>query len=241
MLHVCFDDSDTLSSNEPYVSFAGWIADIDSWHAFQREWRCHINGRRIRSLHLHEYMRTHQLGDKDTGQFLLESAQIINKHVFAGIACAVDCNAFHAVKQIEQDYRDPKRFCFQALIELLLHTFIEIEEQYGLGRGFPFGILFDDHEKYSMECYRLFKYVQKRNPEWRERIGSIAFANDELYLPLQAADFLAWICSKRYREPDNHAWDGIDATLRAQRRCPNAFYGQAELTELAKKVTLSKS
>jgi Protein of unknown function (DUF3800) len=55
------------------------------------------------------------------------------------------------------------------------------------------GIICDDEEKYAVQCYKLFTKARRENRGLRKMLTSLCFGDDEHFLQLQAADFLAYI------------------------------------------------
>ena len=45
-----------------------------------------------------------------------------------------------------------------------------------------------------MNCYRLYGRVRTINPELKRKMVAITFADDDVFVPLQAADLLASLC-----------------------------------------------
>jgi hypothetical protein len=60
-------------------------------------------------------------------------------------------------------------------------------------------LTFDEDETYSIKCYKLVSRLRKLRPEVQEMIISVGFADDEWYSPLQAADILANLSNRYWR------------------------------------------
>jgi hypothetical protein len=239
MLHVCLDDNETLRSEEPTIAFAGLISDIGSWHSFQGEWKKFLRRSEIPHLHTKDLMRPFPYFEKydspETKLRLLEdAAAIIQKYCLAAIACAVDRSAFASVQKVREKYSNPKFFCFQGTIKCLVDSLMELDRLEGIGETHPAGLIFDDSEEYSVECYKLLSKTKFRNQEWRKRIGSICFVDDELYVSLQAADMFAWLCAKRFH--GNHDHDSVWEILTRNRLCFDALYDRSSLEKLARVI-----
>lgn len=52
-------------------------------------------------------------------------------------------------------------------------------------------LICDDDEGTALNCYRLYRRIKKVLPDLRPKLVSLAFADDEVFVPLQAADFLS--------------------------------------------------
>ena len=56
----------------------------------------------------------------------------------------------------------------------------------------PFMLYCDDATKYSNTVLNLYHDLKVTNPDFRKRCGAIAFAEDEMFAPVQAADMFAY-------------------------------------------------
>jgi hypothetical protein len=232
MLHVCLDDSGSLDTET--ICFAGWISSADYWTLFQTDWNAFLSQSGIPYLHTADFM--HQ-GGADKLSILEKAAGVIHSHVFAGVACAVDCAAFRASQKVSQQYgNNAKLFCFQTTVKLLIESLVSLEKTMGLGKIPPMGLLFDDSEEYAMQCYKLLNKVKVRNPEWRDRIGSICFVKDEVYVPLQAADVLAWLTHQKLKSGYAGQYDYLVGKMREGRDFLSHFYDAETLRELEEKI-----
>jgi hypothetical protein len=57
-----------------------------------------------------------------------------------------------------------------------------------------FSLVCDDDKQTAMNCYRLYGRVRTINPELKRKMVAITFADDDVFVPLQAADLLASLC-----------------------------------------------
>jgi len=64
-------------------------------------------------------------------------------------------------------------------------------------------LTFDEDEEYSIRCYKLISRLRKDKPEVKSLIVSISFAADDYFPPLQAADVLANLTNKYWRDRMN--------------------------------------
>jgi len=58
-------------------------------------------------------------------------------------------------------------------------------------------ITFDDDEEFAIDCYRIISRLRRDNSDLRHLIAGVAFANDLIFTPLQAADILAHLTRER--------------------------------------------
>lgn len=136
---------------------------------------------------------------------LKEAIAIIKSTLFAGFGVAVDVKYLKSMSlEARKRIGDPQLLCFQKVIRMVIESLARegVEE--------PIAAIFDDSEDYGVRCYRIISQLRRENPAVKKYIGSVSFADDEMYLPLQAADILAYETAKElkqkslgYRSRDN--------------------------------------
>jgi len=210
-LHICLDEGGKPQG--PCVSYCGWVADTPRRKTFEQEWRLYLKERRICFIHMAELMGRDDKPYQDrmlTRQERLDVAthalKIANQHAFGAFIAAVDCAAFTRLSQEAKRKcgTDAHVFCFQQCMRLVVKMLENIRVHYGFAEGWGKGsvFVFDDNHEYAVECYRLLSNAREQHPLWRKWVGSVCFADDEIYTPLQAADMLAWLARQIVKGPD---------------------------------------
>lgn len=193
MLEVCCDDSGTHGG--PYCFVAGFLAHADRWADFSDKWRGllqhYLNGRPLRMASANRL--------KDPGyvpvQGLMEFAECIIEHVDFEVSAVLP--EYYA-QQIQERYGvdfDCYRTCFLGVLETVANDYRVRDLREPLewtfdhqGRTNP-----DEESKLELSLHRAFADVRAGAPEELHYLfASLAFKDDKFWLPLQAADFLAW-------------------------------------------------
>jgi len=81
---------------------------------------------------------------------------------------------------------NPEIFLFHRLLKKVIFVL----NQWGYKE--PISLTMDWEEGYAIRCLRALSNLLKHRAEIRQLIGSIGFADDEIFYPLQAADILAY-------------------------------------------------
>jgi hypothetical protein len=176
ILHACLDESGKFKDSE-YVSFCGYISDVERWETFSREWDDLRTKRGVPPIHTASV--------KDIA-LLLEFAEIIQKYALRAIGVAVDVNAF-----ISRSEKFKKRFHKGDPHFLTFYTVICSIEKLMNDDPATVSLICDDEEGQAIQCYKLLTSLKSQYPSVRKRFPSICFVDDESYPPLQAADMLA--------------------------------------------------
>jgi hypothetical protein len=199
ILHLCLDESGKFRDSD-YVSFCGYVSYAHDWEAFSQDWMSALLSEGLSVLHTTDAYRFN--GDEwkakkaawgtdaeaERDALLLRFAAIVNKHAGPCVGAAVDAAHY---RKMASDFRkrltNPHYLGFEQVVR----------EVVGLsnvaGQQHTIGLIVDDEEEYSIECYRLLTKLKLRNPDMRNRLTSLCFANDNTYPPLQAADLLAHV------------------------------------------------
>lgn len=221
-MQICLDESG--KPNTPCVSFCGWVADTPRWRAFEQEWRVFLRERHIRSIHTSKLMgredepyQNVKLTREERLKIVSEGFGLVNKHSLGAIHVAVDCDAFRLLSSESRKTcgGDCHVMCFEQCVRLTIKVMEAIRAKFGFGEDWGKGatFVFDDNPEYAVECYNLVQRAKERHPLWRKWIGSICFADDEIYTPLQAADMLAWTVRHLVKKPDpsRETWQHLTA------------------------------
>jgi hypothetical protein len=222
VVQICLDESGKPKG--PCVSFCGWVADTPRWRAFEQEWRVFLREKQIRSVHMAELMgrddepyQNMSLTREDRLKIVSEGFELVNKHSLGAIHVAVDCQAFKLMSKESQRKcgNDCHVMCFEQCVRLTIKVLEAIRTKFSFGEGWGQGatFVFDDNPEYAVECYNLVRNAKEQHPLWRKWIGSICFADDEIYTPLQAADMLAWIVRHLVKKPNpsRQTWQYLTA------------------------------
>ncbi len=213
VMHAFFDESSGKGS-KGFVCMTGFISDEARWNAFTSDWVALLDRHGLRDVGLHTkdfmaakiapYDRFESIGWHGRAELLRQFISIVRRDVLFGISIGVDSEPF---KRLCKPFRarirgadDPYQFCFVRILKRLVLA----AEQRGFNRHIA--LMVDDNEQQSMAYYQHYRRIGQNHPDLRRRICYIAFGDDRVNLPLQAADMLAWITSQEMRK-ENPDWE----------------------------------
>ncbi|MFN3313574.1 MAG: DUF3800 domain-containing protein [Hyphomonas sp.] len=212
VLQACFDDSGS-SPDEPVMVLAGYIADAENWLTFSDAWKaCLDEHPRLEYLKMSEAMGlrgqfARQRGwTADTRNYRLEKlAAIIRTHVSHQVCASL----------VHRDFQDTLRELpavgyrtlanehpYNVLWYKLVSELILIGPEMKLET--PIDFIFDQQLGHQEETGRTWDMVSVQlgsSPPWSKLVGSRPkFLDEKEFLPLQAADMLAWL-NRRALDP----------------------------------------
>jgi hypothetical protein len=221
MLHGCFDERGKFADSE-FICLTGLISNVPGLRSLSEQWVLALRRHGLTSMHTKDFMRpapyqNTKYEKSKKIEILSELMGLIHTHTFSAWVVSLDCAAYRNLKPHERQMlgdNDPHLFIFFESMKAFIATLDEAQWTR------PVAITIDDEEKYSIECYKLIKRVKSYRPEWRSRPGGICFLDDDNYQPLQAADLIAWVAGRQYREAeDREIWAALlDACLKDRGR-----------------------
>jgi hypothetical protein len=200
-LEAYIDDSGT--GNPPVYLLGGFIARAESWAVFKEEWRDALNrptlqpdGRLLR-LDYFKMKEAHHLHEQFSGwdgavanEKVVELVGIVKRHAFSGIFTGVMHDDYNEVVSANSDwpFKGPYFFTYNCLMTATL-KFLNRE-----GIDEPVDFIFDEQHWQSKLVQRAYDtFIETASPELKKRLGNRPIhRNDIDFVPLQAADLLAW-------------------------------------------------
>ena len=194
-----FIDDSGSGGDSPWFVLAGYIGSIVNWDAFDGEWQSVLDQHpKI------EYFKSAE-AESLRGEFSGFTAPQRNARVDALIRViqARASQAIHVrVKQknyirivkangIPPAWDDAYYFLFPAV----LSAFVGMEK-YG-GSGDPIEFIFDSNERVEKPSRTLYGQLANA-PLFAGRIANVNYRDEKKFLPLQAADLLAWQARRRF-------------------------------------------
>lgn len=193
----CFFD-DSGKEGDPgnrIVAIAGYLAAGETrWNIFGEGWRHQLLSHGLRWLHMTDLM-----ADKGEYAFLKDNwpkkkelldefIEVIKVSQLIGFGVAVDADAWRKVpKDVTRVEGDAQQFCFLRIMRLIVER---------MKRSCPndyVAVHFDCDKGFSPSRFQRFIGVRERDPEGAGRyLQTFTIAEPRIYLPLQAADLLAW-------------------------------------------------
>jgi hypothetical protein len=189
----CFFD-DSGKENDPshrFVCIAGYMAHDTFWWPFQPAWRHLLTRHGLPYVHLREFIEM----AKDKGwdrrkqdAVLGEFIEVIKQHRLIGFGVAVDVTAWNAIPKDRRNRfsASVQEFCCMRLLRRIIDRLHEAQELE------PIAVVFDRDFQYARPRLKLLEDIHKHDPRVGPRIASVNFSDSKRYIPLQAADLLAW-------------------------------------------------
>jgi hypothetical protein len=220
MLKAYIDDSNMKQG--PVAVLAGWVGTADMWGAFSEDW-----DKALRMSPRIEYFKWVEAANFN-GQFNGMSEQsrdeklrllvsMIADHEPLGIGCAMPVDLHKSVfgENPDRFVRTPYFMCFYSIVTQLLGY---------LGTHGPaekVDFIFDIQPGEMESAIGSWEHLKKVAPaNTKGLIGNVSFNDDQLVMPLQAADLTAgWtreLCEDVYRDlpPRSPPWGRISDNLR---------------------------
>ncbi len=188
-----FDESGKFKDHE-VISFCGLCSPISRVQQFEEEWKRLLRSCELESLTMKRALRrTRRLSpyiDKQSAEERSETlkpfALCIRKHFEIGVAIAVDVQAYERLSAIAKrkvgGSDDPFYFAFFCGIMAPTKRIREEDK---------ISIICDDDEETALPCYKAYRRAKKVEPILRNRLVALTFANDDDFVPLQAADMFS--------------------------------------------------
>lgn len=187
-----FDESGTHPGSE-YVVVAGFVANEPAWLEFSAEWQVALDSYDLEFFHMSDF--ENRQGpyrfwcEDERKERLNQLLDIIHKHVFQSIGCIVLKKSFDSIMSPQariicgDAYGLASLACFRNLGDTAKNPKIDGVMDYIMERG-------------AMGSTALLHIWREgaKDPKWMEnnRIHSLDFRDKRAFLPLQAADILAY-------------------------------------------------
>jgi hypothetical protein len=202
IIYGYFDESGK-HKDHPVVTFSGVCATEFKIPAFNDAWRSLLRQYGLKSLHMKEASRlSRKVGPRmPQGQTASERidalkpfADCINEHLELGLIEAWDVKGFNALSEEARrklgSPDDPYYLAFvRAVTELV--EYVQGDDRIAL--------VCDDDTDTAWDCYRHYRGIKRADPDVRIKTVSLAFADDESFPALQAADLVAYLSRREAR------------------------------------------
>ena len=191
-----FDDSGKESDlDNRIVCISGYLAVDQMWNMFNEGWRHRLLRYGVSWLHMKDFMHDQgeysQLGLKDDWPkkraIIEDFIYVIRASNLIGFGVAVDANTWRTIpKSVTQEYGTAQEFCFQRIMRMVAER-VKISAPRDV-----VAITFDCDINFTPARFKRFLAVRQQNPSANEIFQSFSISEPKVFLPLQAADLLAW-------------------------------------------------
>jgi hypothetical protein len=178
-----FDESGK-HAQQKVVSFCGFLSSAPAWEKFRSEWEWLLRKYRKPYLHLSKEKLASTLTEM---QMYRDFIRVITDNIEHGFALAVDVAGFKGMPRPVQIRMgdDPHYLAFS-------HVLVNIVKYASVMHDPTVDIICDDDPEKACVTYQMYRRIQQKDSTNRKVFKSIAFADDEYYPQLQAADLFSW-------------------------------------------------
>jgi hypothetical protein len=195
--YAFFDESGKWKDKD-FICLCGYLSGASAWGKYTDEWTALLREKGFASIHFTKFFYECKRRGLDATQvtaIIEEFIDIIRKRIWLGFAIGFDAKHYrrmpsHARKAIG----DPAMLCLQRLMKQIRERF------HTIGYEGRIAITLDEDEEYVDKTYRTIQRLRRHDKVLGRLIGSVAFADDEFIVPLQAADIVANLTSKWFRD-----------------------------------------
>ncbi len=199
-------DPTGLQQGSEVAIVTGWVADKSVWdNDFETQW-CGVLGQY--QVHvpfrMSDFMDRingpknptwpyHEWSDDKRNAFIMELIPIARDNAWFGVGGAVNVRDYdeYLPDWVKDDAQHPYTFCFQLFFNLLL-PILEEDPEPPLKPGEQVAFFFDRQKQFEKRGKLAFDRVKSLR-DTEDRMGAIAFVDKRHYIPLQAADLLAYL------------------------------------------------
>jgi hypothetical protein len=202
MLVSCFCDESGKLQNTPTSAFAAVAGWENQFQEFEREWKRKLRGSGLDCLTMKEALnhrrplshRQPALGLENRITALMPFVECIRRHLEMVVGVGVDSDSFRSMPDNLRDSlpKDPNLLGFiLVLFEVL--QYVDADDS--------LHIVTDDEERLAVPMFKLYRAAKRSYVDVRRKLAGVAFADDEIFVPLQAADMVSSLIR---REVDLH-------------------------------------
>jgi len=199
MLQAFIDDSRTGSVHTKHGIFvlAGYMASVPQWLRFNKEWQAVLDLAPKWAAFKMSQARHHYgaLTDERLEQF----HRVIEGNVQAAVRASVDLDAYYRFFGEPKDKKNPLRNPYYVLLFDLVIQLKRILPHMELDDN-EVEFIFDEQMTEKAAIQEAWRDIGKFRPDIAAHLGNEPkWEKEETYLPLQAADEIAW-WTRRHRE-----------------------------------------
>lgn len=242
-LEAYFDES----GDENRFLVARYLSTHERWLDFAREWCRILSCIQLPLFHMEPCISGNKpfegIAVTLRDQLIHKLFPLIPENTEWGLSEGVDLGVFKEVvldnvpeKSQTKDLRDPYFMCFQAALERMV---LRAERHVaGLGPEDQIVCFFERQDEF---CHRALEYFNRlkadeKNRPWARRLRAPTFETREKYVPLQAADALAWLSNRFMANNLTHPRFDVEDYLRILWNKQNLEHGLLERSGLEDQI-----
>ena len=246
----CYVDESGKFKDHTIISFCGFAAGGDRFQEFSAHWQSLLRSNGMQSLHMKKAVRFTQplgtrkraIGLEERKTALLSFVECARDYMETAVYVAVDVGAFNGLSGDEKAIvgDDPYYLTFQHLLAELMIYYKDPDAR--------ISVVCDDEQYYAKRCHEILAKLKAKYKEYRKRLVSISFADDEFFTGLQAADMYAYLvrCEAQVELGGNSPfpfrplYDHLISSKPGSLNVLGGVYGVRQLHDLAVKMAKEK-
>jgi len=213
LLKAHIDDSGNSDHGEDGSHFvlAGYVLPVPDWEAFADVWAYQLTQQpTIRCFKMRDAESGDGYFDGISPEFrrckLLDMARVISHFKPMAVGCHLNWNDYKAVVagRVHPKLDSPYAILFYQVMRLVHEWQIEYNTRHP-GKGYhPVDFVFDDQGKVGIRALQWYEPLKSNMREpYKQMMGGLPeFKDDEVVVPLQAADILAWHVRRKLECPE---------------------------------------
>lgn len=208
MLKIYMDESGTHDGS-PVVSVSAYSARPKTWQEFTKRWN--VAKRPIGVFHSTdcEALRSEFKGwsAEQRNELVARLLPTLDYADIRGIAVAINMNDFNAVAGKNDLFKRAFGSAYATCFQMAVHAVFDEVERIGIQDQIAF---FHEDNDYEAEALSAFNFAKSKRKRHKSKV-SITFAPKDKFVPLQAADVLAFESNKRARNQSRPARRSLTA------------------------------
>ena len=217
VLKAYMDESGTHDGS-PVVTVGLYAGMPVNWRNWTKDWNHHKRkvppGRKpIRVYHsVAAHNRTEEFDGwerPERNEYCAQLLPVIARHNVLGVTVGIHMHLFNVAMESHPELRKMFGTPYVACFQWTVHTFLEMMDESGIDHRVAF---FHESNDYRKEAEAAFAYVE--NQTWlRKRPITLTFGGKDDFVPLQAADVLAYEANHKLRDPSKPtrpSWEAIN-------------------------------
>lgn len=201
VMHIepyAFVDDAGKWNDQDAICLCGYLGTGTQWVQFMPQWQSRLDKHGLTRLHMAKFWgesAARGWDDPTANQVLIDIAGVIRELKLIGIQVALDAKHYRSMAQDRKSAMPkPHIACLQRVLRIIRNRLHED------GVTDRITLCIDEEEGSVVSLYREILQLRQDRPDLGRYIGSVCFADDEFYSPLQAADMLANNTFKYFRD-----------------------------------------
>ena len=235
MFQIFMDESGVHGKASPIVTVAGYMAKPRTWETFTRRWNA--AKRPIEVFHSSDCngFKNEFEGWKreDRDALVIRLLTVLRERPMMGFVTGLDLKAYEEAMTDNPDLRellpDPYGTCFHWTVATMMDLFEKQQNNERLA-------FFHENNDYHKQAYEAFDWI-KGNRKKHTSAMTLSFGGKDDFVPLQAADILAYEAYKLLQNPKARKRQSLEALG------PNiniSWYGPDNMPYLVERLRMLK-